>query len=44
MHIEEGLGCLHTLYERAKWGSEKPYLLDPALNYVSAVWAHKMSF
>lgn len=44
MHIEEGLGCIHTLFERAKWGNEKPFLLEAALNYISAVWAHKMSF
>ena len=44
LHIEEGLGSLNTLYERAKHKYEIPYLFYAALNYVSAYLASKFSF
>ena len=44
LEIEEGLGSLNTLYERACKGLEVPFLYDAALNYLSACWAEKMSF
>ena len=44
LEIEEGLGSLNTLYERASKDKEIPFLYDAALNYISACWAEKMSF
>ena len=44
LHIEEGLGSLNTLYERAKHKYEIPFLFKAALNYLSAYLASKLSF